>query len=122
VPKGQVDVNTNLIVSNPGQTDRYIEVFPSFTHELFSYSPTTQGRNFNINATTNSVNTTPTGGSCTLQLHSLGKGVEIDSVNDIITVNLDFLGDYANDAAAAVGGVPVSGLYRNGSVVQVRVV
>ena len=28
---------------------------------------------------------------------------------------------YANDAAAATGGVPVGGLYRNGSVVQVRV-
>lgn len=28
---------------------------------------------------------------------------------------------YANDAAAAAGGVPVDGLYRNGSVVQVRV-
>jgi hypothetical protein len=29
---------------------------------------------------------------------------------------------YANDAAAAGGGVPVGGLYRNGSVIQVRVV
>ena len=29
---------------------------------------------------------------------------------------------YANDAAAATGGVPVGGLYRNGSVVQIRVV
>ncbi len=28
---------------------------------------------------------------------------------------------YANDAAAAAGGVPVGGFYRNGSVVQVRV-
>lgn len=32
------------------------------------------------------------------------------------------LGNYANDAAAAVGGVAVGGMYRNGSVVQVRVV
>lgn len=31
------------------------------------------------------------------------------------------MGNYANDAAAAAGGVPVEGLYRNGSVVQVRV-
>ncbi len=29
---------------------------------------------------------------------------------------------YANDAAAAAGGVPVGGFYRNGSVVQVRIV
>ncbi len=28
---------------------------------------------------------------------------------------------YANDAAAAVGGVPVGGTYRNGSVVQIRI-
>ena len=31
------------------------------------------------------------------------------------------LGDYANDAAADAGGVPVGGLYRNGSVLMVRV-
>lgn len=31
------------------------------------------------------------------------------------------LGNYANDAAAAVHGVSVGGLYRNGSVVMVRV-
>lgn len=31
------------------------------------------------------------------------------------------LPNYANDSAAATGGVPVGGLYRNGSVVQVRV-
>jgi hypothetical protein len=32
------------------------------------------------------------------------------------------LDNYANDAAAAVGGIPVNGLYRNGSVVQIRVI
>lgn len=31
------------------------------------------------------------------------------------------LGNYANDAAAAAGGVPIGGLYRNGSAVNVRV-
>ncbi|MCB4860790.1 hypothetical protein K7W03_14440 [Sphingobium sp. PNB] len=31
------------------------------------------------------------------------------------------LADYADDAAAAAGGVPVGGFYRNGSVVMVRV-
>lgn len=30
-------------------------------------------------------------------------------------------GNYANDAAAATGGVPVGGVYRNGSVLMVRV-
>lgn len=32
------------------------------------------------------------------------------------------LGNYVNDAAAAAGGVPVNGAYRNGSVRMVRVV
>lgn len=31
------------------------------------------------------------------------------------------LGNYANDAAAAAGGVPIKGMYRNGSVLMVRV-
>lgn len=30
--------------------------------------------------------------------------------------------DAANDAAAAAGGVPIGALYRNGSVVMIRVV
>lgn len=34
---------------------------------------------------------------------------------------VDLPGDYANDAAAAAGGVPVGGIYRNGSVLMVRV-
>lgn len=32
------------------------------------------------------------------------------------------LQDFANDAAAAAGGVQIGHLYRNGSIVQVRVV
>ena len=31
------------------------------------------------------------------------------------------LSNFANDAAAASGGIQIGGLYRNGSVVQVRV-
>lgn len=31
------------------------------------------------------------------------------------------LSNFADDAAAAVGGVPVNGLYRTGSVVKIRV-
>ena len=34
---------------------------------------------------------------------------------------LSGLGNYANDAAAATGGVPVGGMYRNGSVLMQRV-
>jgi len=31
------------------------------------------------------------------------------------------LGNYVNDAAAAAGGVPLNGLYRNGSLLMTRV-
>jgi len=36
--------------------------------------------------------------------------------------NLATSASYANDAAAALGGVPVGGWYRNGSVIQVRII
>jgi hypothetical protein len=36
-------------------------------------------------------------------------------------VNLANVRNFANDAAAAAGGIPVGGIYRNGSVVQIRV-
>lgn len=48
-------------------------------------------------------------------------------VGATVVVNTDFLisiasvGNYANDAAAAAAGVPVGGVYRNGSVLQIRV-
>jgi len=37
------------------------------------------------------------------------------------TLNLAGLGNYANDAAAASSGVAINGIYRNGSVLQIRV-
>lgn len=40
----------------------------------------------------------------------------------LATPKMTGLGNYANDAAAAAGGVPVDGIYRNGSVLMVRVV
>jgi len=41
----------------------------------------------------------------------------LGDINKVLT-----LGDFANDAAAAVGGVAVGQYYRNGSVVMIRVV
>lgn len=46
-------------------------------------------------------------------------GFEVDGSG---RAKLTAWGNYANDAAAAAGGVPVNGVYRNGSVLQVRVV
>jgi len=34
---------------------------------------------------------------------------------------ISLLGNFANDAAAAAGGVVIGGFYRNGSVLQIRV-
>ena len=38
-----------------------------------------------------------------------------------VTATAPSLPNYANDAAAATGLIPVGGMYRNGSVIQVRV-
>ena len=37
-------------------------------------------------------------------------------------LTIEGLGDYADDAAAATGGVPVNGVYRTGSALKIRVV
>jgi hypothetical protein len=43
------------------------------------------------------------------------------SVDGSGRANITVRGNFANDAAAATGGVPVNELYRNGSAVQIRV-
>lgn len=47
--------------------------------------------------------------------------VETLSNKTISAPKLSGLGDYADDAAAATGGVPVNGVYRNGSQLMIRV-
>jgi hypothetical protein len=48
--------------------------------------------------------------------------VQINSTQQILMPVLKASASYANDAAASAGGVPVGGLYRNGSIVQIRIV
>lgn len=36
-------------------------------------------------------------------------------------IDLDLIGNFPDDAAAAGGGVPVGGIYRSGSVLRIRV-
>lgn len=49
-------------------------------------------------------------------------GTLLSDTSPISAPQLTDLGNYANDAAAAAGGVPVGKMYRNGSVLMVRVV
>jgi hypothetical protein len=46
-------------------------------------------------------------------------GITISNSNGVVTI--PNLLEFANDAAAAAGGIPVSGLYRSGSVLMIRV-
>lgn len=48
-------------------------------------------------------------------------GVVVKNSTSNIAFLLATLGNFANDAAAATGNVPVGGLYRNGSVLMIRV-
>jgi hypothetical protein len=52
--------------------------------------------------------------------------VDVDSIDIALDTScylkITGLGNYVNDAAAAVGGVPVNGMYRNGSILMIRVV
>lgn len=48
-------------------------------------------------------------------------GQETLKAKTLAAPSLSGLGNYANDAGASAGGVPVGGMYRNGSVLQVRV-
>jgi hypothetical protein len=52
-----------------------------------------------------------------------GTSAQIAVFNAVTTSKLSFtsLGNYANDAAAAADGVAVGAVYRNGSVIQIRV-
>lgn len=65
-------------------------------------------------------------GDCTLFLPLTGylatrDGVETFSNKTLVAPKISGLGNYVDDAAAAAGGISVGGLYRNGSVLMVRV-
>lgn len=49
-------------------------------------------------------------------------GLDYFACRDDKVILMSRLGNFANDAAAAAGGIPVGGLYRNSNVVMVRVV
>jgi hypothetical protein len=45
---------------------------------------------------------------------------QVSKILDQLKAGQD-VSDYANDAAAAAGGVPLNGVYRTGSVLKIRV-
>jgi hypothetical protein len=59
-------------------------------------------------------------GSEQLECVQSGTSVRVTSAQ-IQTYVISPAGDYADDAAAAAGGVAVGGLYRNGSILMIRV-
>jgi hypothetical protein len=64
-----------------------------------------------------------TGGKWSINISASTDGININRVGGSGGLNLDtaYLGDYANDGAAAAGGVAVGQMYRNGSVLMIRV-
>ena len=64
------------------------------------------------------INTTSSGYGLSFQIDDAEK-LAIDTAGRIVVTA--GLADYANDAAAAAGGIPLKALYRNGSVVMYRV-
>lgn len=65
-------------------------------------------------------------GNCTLFLPLTGTlatraGIETFINKTLQTPKITSIGDYADDTAAAAGGVPVTGVYRTGSTLKVRV-
>lgn len=81
-----------------------------FNGDYFEYSSGISGWNFVVGG---SSRLQVTGGQVTVN------GVKMEMNNK---VGMSALGDYANDTAAAAAGVAVGECYRNGSIVQVRVV
>jgi hypothetical protein len=115
IPEAPLHSSTSARVSFPDDTasTRYMEIIASASHEFFSYSPTTNGRNLIINATTDNLDTPRTGGdNCVLNLYSLGQGISIDGTDDRVTIDLALVPTFADDAAAGAGGLTAGMIYK----------
>lgn len=87
-------------------------------------SADTSGAGATVRAEVRARMTGATGGGTGLVFRAnAGAGlVDVMTVNgDRVIINPAVLGNYASDSAASTGGVPVGGLYRNGSSLMVRV-
>jgi hypothetical protein len=53
--------------------------------------------------------------------YNFSGSVSVTDGGTIILTHVSQSLNFVNDAAAAVGGVPLGGLYRNGNVIQIRI-
>jgi len=110
-----------LIDTSNTTNDAYVH-FASFTTD-FSVGINGSGNSFEIGNNTSL--TGPTSISTALRIPDVASPkVHFDhgivSSGSIIITPSD-VSNFTNDTTAAAGGVPVGGLYRNGSVIQIRV-
>ena len=88
-------------------------------YDSFSYN---YGSEFNVNGIQTQLRSVASGSQ---QVAAIKTTDNLDGTAQVtieaVNVVLPSLGNYADDTAAAAGGVKVNGLYRNGSVVQIRV-
>lgn len=71
--------------------------------------------NFQFSTNGSQPTISPTGAAANIDMILTSKGT------GCLQIPISKLGNYASDAAAATGGVPINGLYRNGSTLQIRV-
>ena len=119
-------VTTTFQLSVPPGTAQYYVTPTSVFQLLISVGGVIQepGVDFTLNGSQIVFSTAPAAGLSFFGIQmgdALNVGTPSDGTVTPPKVNFSGLSNYANDAAAASGGIAVGGLYRNGSVVQVRV-
>jgi hypothetical protein len=119
-------VTTSFTTSVPPGTSQYYVTAGSASQLLISLGGVIQQPDTDYTVSTNTVTftTAPAAGLSffgVLLGDTLNTATPSDGTVTPSKINFAGLGNYANDAAAAVGGVAIGQIYRNGSVVQVRV-
>ena len=117
---------TTFQLSVPPGTAQYYVTPGSVNQLLISVGGIIQepGADFSLNGSQIVFSTAPAAGLTFFGLmmgDALNVGTPSDGTVTPSKINFTGLGNYANDTAAASGGIAVGGLYRNGSIIQIRV-
>lgn len=112
-------LHSPLTIGGVYQTWRRLNSIPATRMGVFGYDSLGVNNNLRLinEVSSGGIELTSTSGNSSL--NATAGSVSLNGTSYSMT--LTGLGNFANDAAAAGGGVPVSGLYRNGSVLQIRV-